>query len=74
MQIHPRSLVVGRAVGGVVRFPVRCRKTQEVEFLHLDGNDLGRPTRVDDPRLHAIARANGWRARAELEPGRQVAR
>jgi hypothetical protein len=39
----------------------------ELEFLYLDGDELGRPTRGDEPRVFVIARANGWKSHAELD-------
>ncbi len=49
-------------------------RSPELEFLYLDGDELGRPTRADDPRVHAIARTNGWRSHTELESNRRAAR
>ncbi len=53
---------------------LHCGRSAEQEFLYLDGDELGRPTRADEPRVYENARANGWRSHAELEPARRAAR
>ncbi|MCE9592971.1 MAG: hypothetical protein K8S98_02155 [Planctomycetes bacterium] len=43
----------------------------EIEFLYLDGDELGRPTRADEPRVYVIARANGWTSYSDTPERRQ---